>query len=331
MAPYFPVLRRHDPEPQCKQIVERDVNHARLRSQAGLAIMALTVLGISQCRAQTPILVDSASGLRLLVVQENTLPSLKILLPGEPDSSQGIVVLFPEHVTVREQGKTEVEHLYLWRPGRQGKGPAWRRFGQSLEYEMDLKNQVHLHGHATLESDGVRFHYDLVSRSKANYEMVEAITDPRLYSPFFHDMRLERTYVHHAEGFDLLASETPGRLTMPEKEWLPCRYRVSFTWPVEAHRVEKKEDGLTWYNKSRKVDQPFIATVSRDGKWMVATCTGEAGNVWTNPELTCQHADPSTSLQAGGTASLEVKTFVFPGTLEEVLQKVKQQRKLLGD
>ena len=68
MPPYFPVLRRHDPDPQCKQIVERDVNHARLRSQAGLAIMALTVLGISQCRAQTPILVDPASGLRLLVV-----------------------------------------------------------------------------------------------------------------------------------------------------------------------------------------------------------------------------------------------------------------------
>jgi len=74
--------------------------------------------------------------------------------------------------------------------------------------------------------------------------------------------------------------------------------------------------------------------LERDGvfvKWIAATCTGETGNVWTNPELTCQHADPSTSLQAGGTASLEVKTFVFQGTLEEVLQKVKQQRKQWGN
>ena len=30
----------------------------------------------------------------------------------------------------------------------------------------------------------------------------------------FHDVRLERTYVHHAYGFDLLASETPRRLTI---------------------------------------------------------------------------------------------------------------------
>ena len=255
MAQYLPALNSHNHDPHGKQIIERDVKHARSGLRAGLAMMVLTVLGTSQCRAQTPVLVDPASGLRLLVVEESTLPTLKILMPGEPITSQGIVVLFPEHVTVREQGKSEAEHLYPWRPGRLANGPAWRRSGQSLEYEMDLKNHVHLHGCATLESDGVRFHYDLVSRSNVNYAMEEAITDPRLYSPFFHDMRLERTYVHHAEGFDLLASETPGRLTLPEKEWLPCRYRVSFTWPVEPNRVEKKEDGITWYNKSRKVDQ----------------------------------------------------------------------------
>jgi len=41
-----------------------------------------------------------------------------------------------------------------------------------------------------------------------------------------------------------------------------------------------------------------------------------------NPELTCQHADSETSLKAGGTASLEVKTFVFKGTLEQLLVKI---------
>ena len=327
MSQYCPLFASHDPDREGKQPMQSAPNHARRLMRAWMAVAGLTVLGMSRCSAQTPVLVDTSRGLRLLVVEENTLPTLKILLPGEPDSSEGIVVIFPEHVTVRERGKTEAEHLYLWQPGHQGKRPAWRRVGQSLEYEMDLKNHVHLHARATLESDGVRFHYDLVSRSDVDYEMVVAITDPRLYSAFFHDMRLERTYVHHREGFDLLASETPGRLTMPEREWLPCRYRVPFTWPVEPNRVEKKEDGITWYNKSRQVDQPFIATVSQDGKWIAATCTGESGNVWTNPGLTCQHADPSTSLPAGGTASLEVKTFVFQGMLEEALQKVKQHRK----
>ena len=70
------------------------------------------------------------------------------------------------------------------------------------------------------------------------------------------------------------------------------------------------------------MDEPFIATVSEDGKWIAATWNPDTGNVWTNPELTCQHADSETSLKVGGTASLEVKTFVFQGTLEQLLAKV---------
>ena len=194
--------------------MQSEPNNARRLMRAWMAVAVLTLLGVSRSSAQTPVLVDTSSGLRLLVVDENTLPTLKTLLPGEPDSSQGIVLVFPEHVTVRERGKTEAEHLYLWQPGRRGKRPAWRQVGQSLEYEMDLKNHVHLHARATLESDGGRFPCDLVSQSDVDYEMVQAITDPRLYTAFFHDMRLERTYVHHREGFDLLASETPDRLTL---------------------------------------------------------------------------------------------------------------------
>jgi hypothetical protein len=58
--------------------------------------------------------------------------------------------------------------------------------------------------------------------------MIYAVTDPRLTS-IFQDVRLERTYVHHTDGFDLLASETPDRLKMPLDQWLPCRYLASLT------------------------------------------------------------------------------------------------------
>jgi hypothetical protein len=40
----------------------------------------------------------------------------------------------------------------------------------------------------------------------------------------FNDVFLERTYVHHADGLELLASETPERLRMKAEEWLPLRY-----------------------------------------------------------------------------------------------------------
>ncbi|MCU1221609.1 MAG: hypothetical protein JWN42_2806 [Candidatus Angelobacter sp.] len=98
--------------------------------------------------------------------------------------------------------------------------------------------------------------------------MMYAVTDPRM-TGIFHDVRLERTYVHHKEGFDLLAAESPERLTMPLQRWLPLRYLASFTWPVPAKRIEQRGDGLTYYTKSRPVDLPMIATVSLDREWVV--------------------------------------------------------------
>jgi hypothetical protein len=275
-------------------------------------------------RGQTPS-VQNKDGLRLLVASENTQPTLRIVLPGHPDTDNAIEVLFPEHVTVNKKSGGESEHLYLFRPGQQGEAPAWRRVGQSLQYERDLPGDVHMLARATLEDDGVLFHYEFLNRSDVAYSMVYSVTDPRLTS-IFHDVRLERTYVHHKDGFDLLASETPSRLTMPLNEWLPSRYMASYTWPVPAQRVEDRGDGIKYYNKSRAVDEPMVATLSMDGKWVVASFTRTTGNVWSNPELTCQHVDPQSPLEPGQHAVLEVKVLIFRGTLEEALQKVISQR-----
>lgn len=57
--------------------------------------------------AQTPSVVQNASGMRLVVASENTYPTLRIILPGHPDSDRAIEVIFPEHVTVRKHGETE--------------------------------------------------------------------------------------------------------------------------------------------------------------------------------------------------------------------------------
>lgn len=273
-------------------------------------------------------LTDATTGIHIEVVQQNTLPALKILLPGQSESDPGILVLFPEHVTARGHGKSESVLLYRFSPGMQGTRTVWRRAGQTLEYEMELQAGVRLVARATLESDCIRFHYDLINYSDTDYDMIQAVTDPRMITPYFHDVRLERTYVHHADGFDLLASETPARLSMPLAEWLPNRYRASYTWPIEANRVEKKEDGITWYNKSRHVDEPFLATKSTDGKWIMVTFSYDPGNVWTNPELTCQHADPETSLKPHAQSTLDLKILLFQGSLDDVLSKIRLQRQM---
>jgi hypothetical protein len=293
------------------------------------------VVGPSPTRAQTTVdtadvhlAIRNGAGLQLFVAAEHTSPVLRVVLPGHPTSDRSIEILFPEHVTVVKQGQRSAQQLYLFRPGGRGDRPLWRRSGHSLEYERDLRDGVHLLARATLESDGVRFRYEVTNDSRVAYDMIYAPTDPRLTS-IFHDVRLERTYVHHADGFDLLASETPRRLTMPLDQWIPARYLVSFTWPIPAQQFERRADGIAYYNKSRAVDVPFIATVSTDKAWVIASFARTAGNVWSNPELTCQHVDPQTSLPPGQRATIELKMLVMRGSPEDALERAMQQRESL--
>ena len=302
-----------------------------LRRSSGTIIAISLLLAVSGCRKafdqMTPTpsgSIGNSVGMLLRVAEENTQPTLRIVLPGHPTSDRAIEVIFPEHVTVRARGSTDAKQLYLWQPGQYGERPLWRRSERTLEYERNLPGAVHMLARATLEGDGVRFHFRLRNQSDKTYDLIYAPIDPRLTS-VFHDVRLERTYVHNANGFDLLASETPSRLRMPLNEWLPVRYLASFTWPIPSRHVERR-DGITYYNKARAVDAPFIATLSQDGRWVVASFTHNTGNVWSNPELTCQHVDPQAALSPGEEAILETKLLVVRGSLDDVFKMAMQQR-----
>jgi hypothetical protein len=277
---------------------------------------------------QGPASVQNPAGLRLLIATEHAQPVLRIVLPGRATSDRSIEVLFPEHVTAVKHGKKIAEQLYMFRPGPQGERPEWRKGEQSLEYQRTLPDGVQMLARATLEDDGVRFLYEFTNGSAVAYDMIYAVTDPRL-TGLFHDVRLERTYIHHPDGFDLLASEVPGRLTMPPDQWLPARVLAPFTWPVSARRVEGRDDGITYYNKSRAVDVPFIATLAKGESWVVASFAREAGNVWSNPELTCQHVDPQASLPPEQRVAREVKIVIIRATLDDAFQRALRQRESL--
>ena len=202
----------------------------RLRVATAAAVLAAIPDAHSRPQGQSPPHLIAPSGLRLLVDEVTTAPTLRLLLPGRPPSDRSIVILCPEHVTAVVRGESEGRHLYRWEPGRQGAAPAWRRVGRSLEYQRDLPDSIRFTARATLESDGVRVRYEFRNRSKVSYDMIVAVTDPRL-TGVFHDARLERTWVHYPSGLELLAAETPARLAMPRDQWLPARYLASSFWP----------------------------------------------------------------------------------------------------
>jgi hypothetical protein len=83
----------------------------------------------------------------------------------------------------------------------------------------------------------------------------------------------------------------------------------------------KRDEPVEWFPK-----EAFIATLSAGHNWVVASFAREPGNVWSNPELTCQHVDPQTSLPARQQATREVKILVLRGSLDDALQKAIKQR-----
>ncbi len=68
------------------------------------------------------------------------------------------------------------------------------------------------------------------------------------------------------------------------------------------------------------VDVPVILTRSADGEWVVASVSSAPGNVWSNPQLTCQHVDPQSSLAPGQRVTLEVKVSVMRASPDQVLE-----------
>jgi hypothetical protein len=57
----------------------------------------------------------------------------------------------------------------------------------------------------------------------------------------------------------------------------------------------------------------------------VASFTRDVGNVWSNPELTCQHVDPVAPLPAGGSVTLMVKLFVVRGSVADAFARIRSE------
>jgi hypothetical protein len=289
-------------------------------------LLLLLVAFTLSVQAQT-LEVRNPSGVRIAIDADDRNPALSVLVPDGMDGERSSKILFPEHVTVRAHGQSEQKHLYIFRPGRQADSPQWTKMGNALEYASAF-GEIHFVARASLVDDGIIFRYEFGNPSPIDYDMVTAITDPR-FRTIFYDPRLERTYVHHKEGFDLLASETPARLTMPMRDWFPVRYLASYTVPVPIERVQHRDDGITYRYKSRPVDVPMIATLSADRTWVAASFARDPGNVWSNPELTCQHVDPERPLPHNARALYEIKILIFKGSLDDALRKVLAQREAL--
>src|SRR6516162_4532959 len=95
--------------------------------------------------------VRNAGGLRLGVADQKA-PTVGVILPGSTGDDKSIEVIFPEHVTARLHALTDAEHLYLF--SSPNNRPVWQQSGNSIEYDMDLREGIHFLARAVLQEDG---------------------------------------------------------------------------------------------------------------------------------------------------------------------------------
>jgi hypothetical protein len=270
--------------------------------------------------------IQNALGVRVLPVDDASLPVLQVWIPGERNPSA--VIEFPEHAWAKirlEDEPTWFYHLYRRDPQFRGQG-TWTRKSNALRYALGLPSGATIAGTATLGLDGLILQYE-INWTGHVFAEVQAPTCIKLYRPFT-DIFLERTYVHHSDGLELLASETPERLGRNAEEWLPCRYVARCEPPAVSaqQRLERQPDGIVRYTKTKLTDLSLIATESSPAGWIAATHALKAPTVWTNPARTCHHADSSTVLRTDTPARLGLKLYIVRSTLSDLWATVQKNR-----
>jgi len=128
-------------------------------------------------------------------------------------------------------------------------------------------------------------------------------------APLFHDYDARRTYVYRAGRF-ITVNEMVGGEFAPHRM---CGFPA--VGPAEVDESGKKVSG-------------FMAKVSSDGEWVLGIATDIARSVSCNFKLrtSCIHSNPNWGEVAPNeTVTARGKFYLFRGTLQELLEKIKSE------
>ena len=134
-------------------------------------------------------------------------------------------------------------------------------------------------------------------------------------------------------GFDLLASESPERLTQPVKEWVQSRYHAFLVVPKGPREIKMEPlphaPSRLFDELRERAGRLMIRSSPRprwigNGSWRPITPRPKLYGA--DPQWTCQHSDPKAPLAAHGRVQLEVKVFVFRGGLADLPPRLAAER-----
>jgi hypothetical protein len=264
---------------------------------------------------------EARSGLRLERFGDPQRPAVALFLHQVQDPS--VVIEMPEHAWRKADPDGQQEwfyKMYTTDPALRGQ-VAWTQSGNRLGFTMTTPSGYVMRSQATLQADGLDIVHEISHKSVRRHAAVEAVTCVKLYRPFT-DVFLDRTYVHHADVLDLVASETRANKGTQKNG---CRAGT-------VRRSTGNGGRRGEYRQEKRRNHPILqvqtgrcgvlATESATGNWTAATFAVGCDSVFTNPARTCHHTDPGARGISNGQATLRLKVYLVKGRALEAWRHV---------
>jgi len=268
---------------------------------------------------------------------EARFPRLAIHFTREGHEQQTLNVRFPEGIAATDPASGKGLSFYV--DVRSPDWPAtlecepvdlpvtWEGGPKALGYTMRLDNGMVLKSSAKVDGPSVIFSHVLENTTPLDLRGVKIVTCVQLQlAPDFADFLMERTGVPVGGRFRLLRDITPGfepysRSDAVRQRFLAFREGAQ-RWFVGTKHVsphpghpDDPDQTITFWQAEPAIDNATIATVSRTGDMHIATSCRAASSVWTNPGISCHHADATVaSCPPGGAAELTVRVSFVAGS-----------------
>lgn len=272
----------------------------------GLAVAACSV---AQCETAAPHMSVRLEGTQ----NGQNFPVLLIHLMRDGKGAGHIRVRFPEGI---DAWQSDGSHTRFYQDVRSPMWPAklateptglsvkWTGDAQDLSFVMAFDNRMKLRSRAHVDGSRVVLSHELQNTTETDFAQSKIWSCVQLVtSPPLSDLLMERTGVLVEGRFRLFRALVPGFKPYAKEQAVNQR----FTGYLKGHvptgpnpRIsphpglpdDRTKDVYFWH-APKPVDCGAIATVSADGKWSVATVGEGAPSAWSNPGISCLHADPN--------------------------------------
>ena len=293
--------------------------------------------GVSGARSADREEEGSAAAVRISLegayFYKGQFPALKIHIDREGHATNTLNVRFPE--IIEATNKATGKRLKFYQDNRSpdwpvtleceplDRSPAWKGNARELGYTMRFDNGMVLTASAKTSGSEVLLTHTLDNATALELEAVTMWNCVQLFlAPEFKDRRMVRTAVPVEQALKTITGLCPGFSGYQESKahlmrFLAFRKGTPHWYAVSPHvaprpgHPEDPEQSVFFWQVEPSIDSATIATFSRDGELAVVTSSDEATMVWTNPGITCHHADASVPLcGAGATARVATRVRV---------------------